>query len=452
MERLLVASEQRLRAGAALRRWAHRWLVVLVMLAAAGGSGWLFSTAKSELAPLEDRGVIAMPVRAPDGATLDYTARYLDAIEAIAAQYPEFDRRFIFIGGGQVSSAFGVMRTVDWGERERTHAANWRAPAAPAVGAARASAPSRSRRPAWARASARGRSTYVLVSQRQLREHGARRRSSMLAEMAQEPRHRAARHRPAAEQARDLHGRRPRPRRRHRRLGGRGGAHGRDHARRPRRHPLQARRRAVRRDGADRCTRPHAARGHRTPVRARPRRHDGAAVVAGHGARGGQPARAEPLQPAPLGHDHRQPGAGLRARRGAGLHGRDWPHGAAARLCHRAQRRQPRVPRRFGCAGPGVRAGAALHLPGAVGAVRELHRPVRDPARGAAVDGRRARCDAPVRRHAERLFADRPDHAGRADHQARHPDRRVQQPAAPAGAAGDRRRGARPPACACARS
>jgi multidrug efflux pump len=97
-----------------------RWLVVLVMVGAAGISWWLFSTAKSELAPIEDRGVIAMPIRAPDGATLEYTARYLDAIEAITAQYPEFDRRFLFMGGGQVSSAFGVLRTVDWTERSVT--------------------------------------------------------------------------------------------------------------------------------------------------------------------------------------------------------------------------------------------------------------------------------------------------------------------------------------------
>jgi multidrug efflux pump len=99
---------------------AHRWVIVLVMLASAGGSWWLFATTKSELAPYEDRGVISMPIRAPDGATLEYTARYLDAIEAITAQYPEFDRRFFFVGGGQVSSAFGVMRTVDWAERTRS--------------------------------------------------------------------------------------------------------------------------------------------------------------------------------------------------------------------------------------------------------------------------------------------------------------------------------------------
>jgi multidrug efflux pump len=105
---------------AAVLHWtlAHRWLVLLVMLGSGAGSVWLFITAKSELAPLEDRGVIAMPIRAPDGATLAYTARYLDAIDAITSQVPEFDRRFLFIGGGQVSGAFGVLRTVDWAERK----------------------------------------------------------------------------------------------------------------------------------------------------------------------------------------------------------------------------------------------------------------------------------------------------------------------------------------------
>ena len=101
---------------------SHAWSVALVMLAAGAGVWWLYSTAKSELAPYEDRGVIALPVRAPDGATLAYTARYLDAIDRITAQFAEFDRRFMFIGGGQVSNAFGVLRTVDWEERTKNTA------------------------------------------------------------------------------------------------------------------------------------------------------------------------------------------------------------------------------------------------------------------------------------------------------------------------------------------
>ncbi|MEY3253794.1 MAG: hypothetical protein RL227_2767 [Pseudomonadota bacterium] len=119
MERALVALSA---SYGRVLAWTlkRRWMVVGVMLASAGGSWWLFTTTKSELAPYEDRGVISMPVRAPDGATLEYTARYLDAIDAIGAQFPEFDRRFLFVGGGQVSSAFGVFRTVDWEDRTKT--------------------------------------------------------------------------------------------------------------------------------------------------------------------------------------------------------------------------------------------------------------------------------------------------------------------------------------------
>ena len=121
MENVLV----RLARGySAVLRWTldRRWLVVLVMLLSAATGGGLFMSAKSELSPLEDRGVIAMPIRAPDGATLEYTARYLDELETITSKYPEFDRRFLFMGGGQVSSAFGVLRTVDWDERNVTTA------------------------------------------------------------------------------------------------------------------------------------------------------------------------------------------------------------------------------------------------------------------------------------------------------------------------------------------
>ncbi len=103
-------------------RWtlAHRWVVVLGMLACAGGSWWLFSTAKSELAPMEDRGVILATVNAPDGSTLDYTSRYLRAMEDVAKDYSEFDRVFVVAGNPSVSQGIAVMRTVDWSERERS--------------------------------------------------------------------------------------------------------------------------------------------------------------------------------------------------------------------------------------------------------------------------------------------------------------------------------------------
>jgi multidrug efflux pump len=65
-----------------------RWLVLLVMLGSAGGSWWLLQTTKQELAPIEDRGVILAIINGPDGATLEYTSRYAQAIERVGQAYP----------------------------------------------------------------------------------------------------------------------------------------------------------------------------------------------------------------------------------------------------------------------------------------------------------------------------------------------------------------------------
>jgi multidrug efflux pump len=103
-------------------RWTlgQRWVVLLMMAAAAVGSGVLFMNAKNELAPVEDRGVILATVNAPDGATLEYTARYLRAIERIGMSYPEFDRVFVVAGNPTVSQGISFLRTVDWTERQRS--------------------------------------------------------------------------------------------------------------------------------------------------------------------------------------------------------------------------------------------------------------------------------------------------------------------------------------------
>jgi len=122
-DRLMESALDRLTARyAAALRWvqAHRWVVLLVMLVSGAGSAWLYGTAKSELAPLEDRGVIFANVNAPDGATLEYTARYLRAIEAIGREHPEFDRVFVVAGNPTVSQGISFMRTVDWDQRRKT--------------------------------------------------------------------------------------------------------------------------------------------------------------------------------------------------------------------------------------------------------------------------------------------------------------------------------------------
>ncbi|GCL63399.1 efflux RND transporter permease subunit [Pseudaquabacterium pictum] len=107
--------------GSALR-WVlgQRWLVVLVMLASGAGSWWLFINTKSELAPMEDRGVIFTNISAPDGSTLEYTDRYLRVVEKAAMDTPELDRIFMFAGNPSVAQGAVIMRSVDWSERSKS--------------------------------------------------------------------------------------------------------------------------------------------------------------------------------------------------------------------------------------------------------------------------------------------------------------------------------------------
>jgi multidrug efflux pump len=96
-----------------------RWLVVLVMLASAFGTWWILKDIKRELAPLEDRGVVLSVVNAPDGSTLDYTLRYVNAIERIGGNYKEFDRIFTVAGNPTVAQANVFFRTTPWDERTK---------------------------------------------------------------------------------------------------------------------------------------------------------------------------------------------------------------------------------------------------------------------------------------------------------------------------------------------
>ncbi|RZT97820.1 efflux RND transporter permease subunit [Rivibacter subsaxonicus] len=119
MERVLVALTE---GYAGVLRWTltRRWIVVVVMAVAATAAWWLFTHLKSELAPMEDRGVIFTSVSAPDGSTLAFTQRYLDEIDRIARAEPEFDRVFAVSGQPTVAQGFSVLRTVDWDERTRS--------------------------------------------------------------------------------------------------------------------------------------------------------------------------------------------------------------------------------------------------------------------------------------------------------------------------------------------
>jgi len=102
------------------RHMSRRWLVVAVMVMAGVGSFTLLKMTKSELAPLEDRGVILTVINGPDGATMDYTTRYAQIIERMASKYTEFDRIFTVVGNPTVAQGNVFYRAAPWEQRTKT--------------------------------------------------------------------------------------------------------------------------------------------------------------------------------------------------------------------------------------------------------------------------------------------------------------------------------------------
>lgn len=96
-----------------------RPVVILVAVLVAVAAGFLFTQIPSELAPTEDRGTIVALANGPEGASLDYTDRYVREMEEMARVIPEVDRVFAVGGFPLVSNARVFIRTVDWDDRDR---------------------------------------------------------------------------------------------------------------------------------------------------------------------------------------------------------------------------------------------------------------------------------------------------------------------------------------------
>jgi len=112
-----LASTYRNSLGHALR---HPAIVVVLGLAVAGASVLLFRAMPSELAPIEDRGVVFGVVTSPEGATLDYTLSNLMRIEQLYADIPERQGHQVVAGFPTVTDGFAILRLKPWEERSRT--------------------------------------------------------------------------------------------------------------------------------------------------------------------------------------------------------------------------------------------------------------------------------------------------------------------------------------------
>jgi multidrug efflux pump len=97
-----------------------RLLVILIGLAVAASSYFIFNQLKSELAPYEDQGTVVSVFVAPEGATIDYTDRYARQLEAVFAKMPDIERYFVVAGNPTVSQGISFARMAPWSERTRS--------------------------------------------------------------------------------------------------------------------------------------------------------------------------------------------------------------------------------------------------------------------------------------------------------------------------------------------
>ncbi len=102
-----------------------RPLVLLGGLAMIAGSAWLMAQLPEELVPTEDRGTAFGIVLAPEGATLEYTDRYMRAIEDQLLPLPERNGLFSatglgFGGPGRVTNGFVFLSLKPRSERDRS--------------------------------------------------------------------------------------------------------------------------------------------------------------------------------------------------------------------------------------------------------------------------------------------------------------------------------------------
>ncbi len=109
---------------ALVRTLDRRWLLAPVGVAVLAGIVGLMTILKSELAPLEDRGLLIGMMFSPEGATMDYTDRHARQMEELYAQVPEINTYFMIVAPGlerpnPVTMALSFVNLKPWEERER---------------------------------------------------------------------------------------------------------------------------------------------------------------------------------------------------------------------------------------------------------------------------------------------------------------------------------------------
>jgi multidrug efflux pump len=81
-----------------------------------GGVAYLYATARAELAPTEDQGIVLMQASGPPNSTVNQMQTYADQIYQISSAEPEYEQMFQITSP---TSSFGGVLLKDWTQRSR---------------------------------------------------------------------------------------------------------------------------------------------------------------------------------------------------------------------------------------------------------------------------------------------------------------------------------------------
>ncbi|MBB4079794.1 HAE1 family hydrophobic/amphiphilic exporter-1 [Lewinella aquimaris] len=100
----------------------HKWITVVILLAAVGGIWWSAGQVKTGFVPNEDRGIIFVNVELPAGASIDRTHQVNVELYEKISKIPGVLRGSLvegrsFLGGAGSNYGLGFIRLRDWDER-----------------------------------------------------------------------------------------------------------------------------------------------------------------------------------------------------------------------------------------------------------------------------------------------------------------------------------------------
>jgi hydrophobe/amphiphile efflux-1 (HAE1) family protein len=99
------------------------WLTVIVSVLSAGGAALLYEQIENQLLPSEDRGVIRVFARGPDGAGLNYMNRQAEKMEEILLPYvkdADVESIYTVVGRWDPNLVFITVPLAHWDEREKS--------------------------------------------------------------------------------------------------------------------------------------------------------------------------------------------------------------------------------------------------------------------------------------------------------------------------------------------